>query len=115
MHHIIEPSANHPQPIFPQLNQAILPDGWLEKEIKSTRAEIAEWPASWKLQISEPIGHYRERLDNWNHIQSRKYLDEEACAHDQCQSCHGTGRKHDGSACVHMLSCRCRRCNPASM
>jgi hypothetical protein len=93
MHHTIEPSANQPQPLYPQLNEVILPAGWLERQIESTRAEIAQWPAGWR---STGYG-------------------EEICAHDQCQSCHGTGRKRDGSACVHMLSCRCRRCNPASM
>ena len=34
------------------------------------------------------------------------------CAHDQCPECHGTGIKIDGTACVHMISCPCAKCNP---
>lgn len=93
MHHAIEPSANSLQRIYPQVVYVTLTAGWLENEIKRTRDEIAEWPASWR---SIAYG-------------------EEVCAHDQCQSRHGTGRRRDGSACVHSLSCRCRRCNPASV
>lgn len=37
------------------------------------------------------------------------------CQHDGCPECVGTGRKKDGTACVHMLSCPCPRCNPFSM
>ncbi len=33
------------------------------------------------------------------------------CAHDQCTSCHGTGVREDGRACMHMLSCDCPRCS----
>lgn len=35
-----------------------------------------------------------------------------ACAHNQCSQCIGTGIKRDGSLCVHMISCSCRRCAP---
>lgn len=34
------------------------------------------------------------------------------CLHDHCTSCHGTGVRLDGSACVHMLSCPCPKCSP---
>lgn len=33
------------------------------------------------------------------------------CMHDQCQDCHGTGIKLDGSFCVHMISCPCPKCS----
>jgi len=33
------------------------------------------------------------------------------CMHDQCSECHGTGIKHDGSMCVHMISCPCPKCS----
>jgi hypothetical protein len=34
------------------------------------------------------------------------------CAHDNCNECHGTGVKVDGSRCVHMISCPCPKCSP---
>lgn len=34
------------------------------------------------------------------------------CMHDMCPECIGTGVKHDGSPCVHMLSCPCPKCSP---
>jgi hypothetical protein len=39
----------------------------------------------------------------------------QACAHDQCQQCHGTGVKLNGEVCVHMLACRCPKCQPYSL
>ena len=36
----------------------------------------------------------------------------EECLHDKCSACKGTGRKKDGTICVHMISCPCSRCNP---
>jgi len=39
--------------------------------------------------------------DNW-----------QPCLHDGCEQCIGTGRKRDGSMCVHMLSCPCPKCSP---
>lgn len=37
------------------------------------------------------------------------------CMHDSCPSCYGTGVRHDGSGCVHMISCPCPRCSPVVM
>jgi hypothetical protein len=34
------------------------------------------------------------------------------CLHMSCPDCHGTGRKANGSLCVHMISCPCPRCTP---
>lgn len=36
------------------------------------------------------------------------------CAHDQCPSCHGTGIKIGGGACVHGIACDCPKCSPGS-
>lgn len=33
------------------------------------------------------------------------------CLHMTCPSCKGTGRKEDGSWCVHHISCPCPRCS----
>lgn len=32
------------------------------------------------------------------------------CMHDSCPYCVGTGIKHDGSMCVHHISCNCTKC-----
>lgn len=37
------------------------------------------------------------------------------CMHDGCSECVGTGRKKDGTPCIHMISCPCPRCNPARL
>lgn len=34
------------------------------------------------------------------------------CMHDSCPNCLGTGIKHDGSACIHCISCPCPKCSP---
>ena len=34
------------------------------------------------------------------------------CMHDECSECVGTGRKRDGTVCVHMISCPCPKCSP---
>jgi hypothetical protein len=37
------------------------------------------------------------------------------CMHDSCGECLGTGRKRDGSMCIHMISCPCPKCSPQCM
>ncbi len=37
------------------------------------------------------------------------------CLHQSCPECIGTGRKHDGSICVHGISCPCSKCSPMCM
>ena len=36
----------------------------------------------------------------------------ENCLHRNCKHCHGTGRKDNGQACIHCISCPCKLCNP---
>ena len=47
----------------------------------------------------------------------KKYLNQNdswsPCAHDSCTSCHGTGIRYDGSACIHNLYCSCTKCSPS--
>lgn len=41
------------------------------------------------------------------------------CLHLSCPKCHGTGRiqhgHNKGVMCVHMISCKCRRCSPGML
>lgn len=34
------------------------------------------------------------------------------CLHDSCPLCKGTGKKEDGSICIHHISCNCHKCTP---
>lgn len=37
----------------------------------------------------------------------------DACIHQQCQTCNGTGIRKDGRGnCVHAISCKCKSCTP---
>lgn len=39
-----------------------------------------------------------------------KTFDKKACSHEQCSECEGRGIKKDGQPCIHVISCRCRKC-----
>ena len=52
----------------------------------------------------------KEHLDK-----ASKFLNNnKPCLHNSCTSCHGTGVKLDGTACVHGISCPCSKCSPYS-
>lgn len=56
----------------------------------------------------------------YNHENSRTWTNrtvskQRKCLHTGCSECHGSGRKKNGEACVHMLSCSCERCSPGRM
>lgn len=54
--------------------------------------------------------YIRRQFESW--IQGEN--DRNTCLHDTCQSCKGTGRDELGRACIHHLSCPCRRCTPTT-
>jgi hypothetical protein len=33
------------------------------------------------------------------------------CKHKACKQCKGTGKKDDGTPCIHHLACMCPKCN----
>lgn len=51
----------------------------------------------------------KQHLDSIIEYQNRDW---QPCMHDGCTQCIGTGVRHDGSSCVHALSCPCPRCSP---
>ena len=60
----------------------------------------------WQIKITD------EQLKKVNeHIKSRDLSDEQ-CQHDNCSDCHGSGVKKNGMKCIHMISCRCKKCSP---
>ena len=40
------------------------------------------------------------------------FVEKKTCLHEKCNECHGSGRKSNGVACFHFLSCPCPKCNP---
>ena len=44
-----------------------------------------------------------------------KIHDRQQCLHKNCAQCGGTGKRKDGTVCVHMISCSCDRCSHAKM
>lgn len=56
----------------------------------------------------------KEHLDS---IRKLDHIDHpwSPCAHDSCPECIGTGKKKDGSRCIHMIYCGCPRCSNIQM
>lgn len=54
----------------------------------------------------------RRQQEHLNNINNN--INWQPCAHDNCQECVGTGRKQDGSMCIHHLVCHCPKCTPWS-
>lgn len=66
---------------------------------KETKINYEEDLKRRQKQHLETIKNKRD--DNWR-----------PCLHDSCPSCIGTGRKKDGSICIHAISCPCPKCSP---
>lgn len=47
----------------------------------------------------------------WTMIDDIDDIDD--CIHKSCTSCHGSGRKEDGTSCIHGISCPCKKCSPS--
>ena len=48
---------------------------------------------------------FEEELHGYNDIK-------EPCLNKLCIECHGTGKKKDGTLCIHFISCSCSKCTP---
>lgn len=60
----------------------------------------------WEKQLKEKQAQHLEKI---NKLRNKEW---EPCKHDQCESCHGTWLKLDGTHCVHYISCDCPKCLP---
>jgi hypothetical protein len=75
------------------------PREWWENRIKDEGdSEIGAGNPKW--WHSPPWWHCTEPIP------------EQKCLHMSCDQCHGSGRKSDGTTCIHMISCPCPRCSP---
>lgn len=65
---------------------------------------------SYKNDYEEDLRRRQEEhLRNVYNTEDRNWR---PCMHDSCPECLGTGVKHDGSACIHYISCPCPKCSP---
>lgn len=56
----------------------------------------------------------RRQKEHLDRVAGRNDHNWRPCMHDQCQSCHGTGIRYDGSSCIHGIACPCPKCSPQS-
>ena len=57
----------------------------------------------------------RKQKEHLDRVSTRTGRYFSPCMHDSCSECVGTGIKHNGSFCVHSLSCPCPKCSPSSL
>lgn len=57
------------------------------------------------------IGDFSEYFEKLRETQKiSEPLSKSDCMHINCPSCHGTGVKDTGGACIHGISCPCKNC-----
>lgn len=59
------------------------------------------------MENGESLDEVFQKIRNFGTGKNKK-----TCLHETCKSCHGTGKKYDGTPCIHMISCSCSKCNP---
>ena len=64
-----------------------------------------------RKQYEQELKERQER--HLSNIQGLNDTNWRPCMHDQCQECHGTGIKANGSSCIHGISCPCPKCTPS--
>lgn len=69
---------------------------------------------------AELCGHHPETEDlarrQKKHIEDLQSKQNwQPCMHNNCPECSGTGIRRNGGSCVHMISCPCPKCSPASL
>jgi hypothetical protein len=52
------------------------------------------------------MNNFFKWLRNWNN----KEYEQSTCLHDKCANCEGKGYKKDGSPCIHLIACKCKKC-----
>ena len=73
-------------------------------------------PGPPSMERNEKMDDYEDALrrrqkEHLEKIAFRYSKPSTVCLHNGCQECIGTGRKADGTMCVHMISCPCPRCS----
>lgn len=66
-----------------------------------------------KEEINRLQKEHMDRIKGiFDEVQKAKGEKTVTCLHDQCEHCHGTGLREDGTQCVHFISCPCPKCSP---
>lgn len=47
----------------------------------------------------------------WTEPKNKESDKPSPCLHDSCIRCNGTGIQSNGLICVHMISCKCKKCS----
>lgn len=64
-------------------------------------AGVGDWErAKWKGYDQITPSQINKHIDNM----------EEKCRHDSCKECNWSGIKKDGTVCMHIISCKCKKC-----
>ena len=72
---------------------------------------IPTYPEPWIPAIPNTPKIPDNQNDWWRRLGwGGKGSEQQECLHQQCGDCNGTGRKHNGQMCIHMISCPCPRC-----
>ena len=67
-------------------NFKLIDEEWYEKDLKDRQ---------------------KKHLENMPKINKITF---QPCAHDSCPECVGTGKKKDGTICIHHMVCSCPKC-----
>lgn len=76
-------------------------------------------PLKKKPSIDKPLEELKKyELENRKLMPYRIPFDsplKTECLHDNCPTCHGSGRNSAGGICLHMISCPCPKCSPTML
>ena len=68
---------------------------------------IKDDKAPWEEPLDKAPWDFPE-YSNWG--PGRLDYPKQQCLHKGCTDCHGTGKKKNGEACIHFISCPCPQC-----
>lgn len=77
-----------------------------------TGPHIWDVQSEWEDRESYERDLKRRQDEHLRNVRGAHDMNWQACLHDSCPQCVGTGVKIDGSACIHCLSCPCPKCSP---
>jgi hypothetical protein len=75
-----------------------------------------DWEESQEFdKVGPPLDEYMKFLEEKHFptpITNTINFGDIACMHNSCTKCHGRGVDNEGRACIHLISCNCKRCKP---
>lgn len=93
----------------------------LSIEVKGNKSEMKSWFYKCKLckegfttteTDNKTFGKgWSEQITTWTDFNKTKKRDNR-CLNDECDFCRGSGKKENGTPCIHFISCPCPKCSP---